>query len=295
MATLLGLLAFVDPKRPGKEVRTTVAEILDVLEVSRSVAHAVDREWERKKDGKVQRERYASRRFNPSYRSQIDIALLDLFQQSVMVRRHGKKRGETEDRTVHVLETFGYCYHLAGQELDVHALPKDYTRVNVASPDRPVFRLRHRQGETEVDARPVAVMFRFSRELAEELDNVKGTISFTLLARSIFALFRHYHRDAPRLRLLLLILRQRDPKFYRHIQRLIEDLGWDTTHPTRAVEMFRNALAELQVQEIISEYVIDTDHDAVEITPNRNWYQLPKFTGELEIAKTLVTTHGEVA
>src|SRR5437879_5664290 len=61
MATLLGLLTRVSPKHPKHEVRSTVSQILTIIEVSRHVAHAVERQW-RTADGQVKQRRYPALR-----------------------------------------------------------------------------------------------------------------------------------------------------------------------------------------------------------------------------------------
>ena len=45
MVTLLGLMTKVPANRPAGEVRTTVSEILRIIEVGRQVEHSVEREF----------------------------------------------------------------------------------------------------------------------------------------------------------------------------------------------------------------------------------------------------------
>ncbi len=53
---LLGLMTQISPGRAHEEVRTKVSTILTIMEVSRHVAHAVEREWT-SQEGKVVRKR----------------------------------------------------------------------------------------------------------------------------------------------------------------------------------------------------------------------------------------------
>ena len=285
--TLLGLLALVDSNNPGKEVRTTVSKILAVLEISRHVAHAVGRQWTA--NGQVRKEVYQSRRYSPTQRKQIDDALLDLHSRRVVIWRSSRNRAKREERIVHLIEMFGYVYNQGGRQLDIHDLPPGCTKVNVATQERPVYRVRHHKDGDEVEARPTGVMFRLSRELAEEFSGMGGTLSFTLFAKSVFGLFRQYHHRVPELRLLLLIFRQRNVVFRRPVPKLITDLGWDKTHPKRAAASLRATLEELKRQGIIERHHIDGGC-VLEIARNPAWYKLPQFGGEAETEAAIQTT-----
>src|SRR5262245_51077474 len=83
MVALLGLLTRVSPKRAHEEVRATVSEILGVVEVSRCVAHAVEREW-KTSDGVVKRRRYEASRYSPKHLRMIHEALLVLHGKTVV-------------------------------------------------------------------------------------------------------------------------------------------------------------------------------------------------------------------
>jgi hypothetical protein len=261
MTTLLGLLTLVDPKRPDREVRTKASKILEIIEVSRTVAHAVDREWTTG-GGEEQRKHYTARRFSPSHLQRLHAALLDLHSRTVVVRRTGRGRNaRQEDRIVHIVDMFGYSYKANGRELDVHDLPQGRTRVNVGTPERPVWRVRRRRGEEEVDEKPAGIMFRLSKELADEIAGVRGTINFTLLARRVFAVLRAFRRDPAAIRLVLLTFRQRGGEFTRRLGRLLADLGWDPSHRTRAEGRLEATLKTMKEMRLIEGYEMAPEMD----------------------------------
>src|SRR5262249_36565153 len=80
-----GLLTQVPPRSPDREVRTNVSTILEIIEVSRQVAHAVEREWSTGA-GEVRRRRYTSRRYSPKHLRMVHEALLVLHNHSVLIQ-----------------------------------------------------------------------------------------------------------------------------------------------------------------------------------------------------------------
>src|ERR1700757_2105515 len=77
MVTLLGLLTRGSPKRPREEVRTTISEILEIIEVSKQVELAVNREWQTA-SGENKQRTYKTHRFSPTHMKMIHEALLVL-------------------------------------------------------------------------------------------------------------------------------------------------------------------------------------------------------------------------
>jgi len=275
-AVLLGLVAQVDAKQPGKEVHMSTSNILDVIEVAKTVDHAVARSWETVEGDKRQK-RYRAQRHNPTQVGQVSEALLTLYNQSVVVqlRRKGEKGRppETELRVVHILDMFGYRYKHKGRDLDLHDLPEGKSKVNVGSDDRPVWRVRRRQADRQVAERPSGVVFRLNKELAEEIGGSRQGIGFTIVARRIFGLLKRERRSPSTVRLLLLVLRQRSRTFHRQLNKLIGDVvGLDTSHPRRAAEGLRRSLEAIKHIGLIDQYQIDTDQDRLRISRNADWH-----------------------
>ena len=75
------------------------------------------------------------------------------------------------------------------------------------------------------------------------------------------------------IRLLVLVLRQTDDDFTRILGRLLDDLGWDVTHPSRAVTQLTQVLGRLRDLDIVTDFVLDRVADRVTITINRTWFQ----------------------
>jgi hypothetical protein len=268
---LLGLFALVDPKRADHEVRTKITAILEILEIGRSVAHAVDRVWT-PKDGETRRKRYQGRRFNPAQCQRVHEVLLQLHKQQVVLQRRNPRRGvRREDRFVHLLDSFGYEYRRDGSMLDVDNLPRGQSRTNVGTPERPVWKVHRTEGGREVPERPTGVLFRLNHELAEELMGNPGTIHFTLMARRIFGVLRAIQHNPVHIRLLLMILRQRDHEFHRSIRRLIGDLGCDPTHPNRAWKALETALETMKKLGVVASYTIDPASGMLAITKCMVW------------------------
>ncbi len=168
MVTLLGLLTQVSPKHPEREVRTTVRDILHIIDVSRHVAHAVDREWETKA-GQKRKRKYHAKRFSPAHIQRVHEALLVLHNQTVVVRSQRSRNGMVTDRIVHILDSFGYVHERDGEVVDLDSLPADREKFNIGSDDRPVYRVgRHSNGKAMYD-RTSGVVFRLNTELANEL------------------------------------------------------------------------------------------------------------------------------
>jgi hypothetical protein len=199
---------------------------------------------------------------------------LALHGQTVEIyRQHRKGKVKGENRTVHLLDMFGYYYTRNGGPVDVHDPPKGVSRRNVGSEERPVWRLRRRKGDQEVDERPAGVLFRLNKELAEEIAASKNTIGFTLIARRVFAVLRRFHRDHAAIRLVLLPLRQRNQTFQRRLGRLLGDLGWDTAHPERALERLEASLAAMQEIGLIEGFAIDQRQGRLEVIRSDAWFR----------------------
>ena len=273
MMTLLGLLTLIDEKHPEAEVAAKVSEILEIIEVSREVAHEVQREWETE-SGSSGRRTYNAKRFSPAHVEKINKAMLSLHDQKVVVRRRNRDdKSKWEERTVHVLDSFGYAYIKNGRRLDMHHLPRELMRINVGNDERPVYRLRRLDGER--NERVSEVLFRLNRELADEINRGKGTIGFTLIAKKVFRLFREFRQQPALIRLTLLVLRQTDDKFGRNLSEATAGLGLDGSHPTKAIEQLGEACRRLHEHGLIVEFAINPEADKLTITRNREWHKLP--------------------
>jgi hypothetical protein len=272
ITTLLGLLTLVDQDHPDREVRAKPSDILEIIEVGKNVAHVVDRTW-KNEGGKIVHKRYPGRRYNPRYLAQVHEALLRLYNQSVVIQRHDPKRKiKLDDRSVHILDMFGYSYEQNGQPLDIDTLPADKVRVNVGTSERPVWRIKRRTDEGDQDERPTEILFRLNAELAKEVLGDKNTIRFTVIARRVFGVLRTLHRDRGAIRLLLLILRQTAQEFTRQLNKAMEGLGWGHDHPGRSLEHLRDTLDRLQAMRIINEYEIMPEEDRLRVVRNSEWH-----------------------
>jgi hypothetical protein len=273
MTVLLGLLTLVDSKRPHQDVRAKVSDLLEIIEVGKMVAQVVDREWTTA-EGDTRRKQYKANRYNPTHVRQVNDALLQLHGQTVAVHRKAKKGGaNAENRNVHILDMFGYSYGRNGRDVDVDDLPTDRRKVNVGTQERPVWRVRRRRGEAEVDERPSGVLFRLNRELAEEIAGGKQGISFTLVARRVFGVLRSIRHDPGAVRMVLLTIRQRNTVFTRRLRKLIADLSLGETHPQRAMERLKDTLEIMKQLGLIEEYEIDPEGDRIQIQRNPGWYR----------------------
>jgi hypothetical protein len=273
MTVLLGLLSLVDPRRPGREVRARPSDVLEVVEVGKSVAHAVEREWITS-SGERRRRRYTARRYSPRQMVEVHQALQALHSQTVVVRRRDPKTGaRLEDRTVHLLDMFGYAYERDGRPLDVDDLPPGVDRVNVGTPQRPLWRLRRRNGQGEQTERPSGILFRLNTELAAELQSARGSIGFTLLARKVFGVLRTLCHAPAAMRLLILVLRQTEEVFHRPLETLLDDLGWDPGHRARTEVQLREALDRLRTLGVVLGFQLDLERGRVTVTKNADWHE----------------------
>jgi hypothetical protein len=271
--TLLGLLTRVSSRHPHREVTVQVSDILDILQVSKSVAHAVERAWTTR-DGRTRRQRYRARRFSPRHLVQVHEALLTLHGQRVLVRHQDPRSGrKVTERIVHVLDSFGYLYEIDGRALDVDDLPPGREKINVGPEDRPVWRVRRRTPRGETFDRPRGILFRLNAELAGELGKRHGTIGFTLFAHRVFGVFREFMKSPAAIRLVILVLRQTNREFSRRLLPVIDDLGWDVSHPTRAVEQLRAVLERMRALHIVEGFTLDDRADRMAVVVNRDWYQ----------------------
>jgi hypothetical protein len=273
MVTLFGLMAHVSSKHPRREVRLRVAGILEIVRVSKSVTGVVGRTWTTK-DGQQRRREYPRRRYSPKHLEQVHDALLALYNQSVVIRRRdGGPKREIKERIVHILDSFGYCYEAGGHPVDVDDLPPDREKVNIGTGDRPVWRIRRRTSRGERYERPAGVLYRINSELADELINRQDTIGFTVFARRVFELFRAFAKAPAAVRLLITVLRQTGGDFTRVLGQLLDDLGWDTTHPARAIAQLEQVLERLRRFEVVADFAIDREADRITITTDRTWFQ----------------------
>jgi hypothetical protein len=273
MVTLLGLLTRVTPKAPQKEVTMRLSEILEIIEVGKQVAHAVDREWETAAGARIKR-RYKCHRFSPTHLQQVHEALLALYDTSVAIQRWDKKQQHRlDDRQVHVLDMFGYTYQRDGKMLDLDNLPPDSRRVNVNSDERPVWRVCRQREDGDRYDRPSGIVFRLNTELANELARKQGTVGFTIIARKVFGLLKRYMRQPAVIRLIVLILRQTGNEFSRNLKQVLGNLGFDTTHPARAIQDLKQALAQLQRLRLVTDYTVDVDADTLVVVRNSDWHR----------------------
>lgn len=279
MVTLLGLLTRVSPKLAKEEVRSTVSEISTIIEVSRQVAHAVDREWSTA-DGEVKHKRYQALRRSPKHLRMIHEALLVLHGKTLMLRRTDASNSRrVTERVVHLLDSFGYIYERDGKEIDLHDLPPGSDKINVGTPERPVWRVVQLNANGEHFDRPVGILFRLNTELANELNNERGTIGFTLMARKVFALFKKHMKMPAALRLIILILRQTGEDFMRRLRQVIDDLGFVADHPQRAMKQLDKVLTSLSEVRLVRGFVIDEEADVLRVELNREWYKEEFATG----------------
>jgi hypothetical protein len=270
---LLGLCALVDPKHPTREVCARPSDILEIVEVGKKVAHAVDRTWNTAA-GEVRSKSYQARRYNPKYWGMLHTALRKLHDQTVLVQRWDQKRHvKLEDRVVHLLDMFGYEYRQQGAPVDIDDPPPGVIKVNEGTDERPLWRLKEQTATGDRFQRPNGILFRLNSELAKELTGAKGTIGFTILARRVFGVLRTLSKDPSAIRLTLLILRQTAPLFQRSLEKLLQDLGWDPEHPTRALGQLEEALKGLQALGVIQAFTIDQEQHQVAITRNESWHR----------------------
>lgn len=261
ITTLLGLLTLVDPKKPDAEVCARPSDILEIIEVGKQVANAVDRSW-MTTDGQERSARYQTTRYSPKHRQQVHEALLRLHNQSVVVQRYDPRlHTKRDDRTVHLLDMFGYSYEQDGRPVDVDDPPPGRRKVNAGTVDRPVWRLRRCTSAGEQEERPTGILFRLNTELAAELVKAKGSIGFTLLARRVFGVLRELHQDPGAIRLLLLVLRQTDERFGRRLHTLLDDLGWHREHPARGKAHLEEVLQKFQSMGVVRNYIIAVSQD----------------------------------
>jgi hypothetical protein len=271
MTALLGLFTLVDPKHPAQEVRARPSDILEIVEVGKSVAHAVDREWVTAA-GEPRRKRYRARRYSPRSLQMVHAALLALHDQTVVVQRWDPRRGvKLDDRVVHLLDMYGYSYEEGGTAVDVDDLPPGRVKVNVGSPERPVWRVRRRTPQGERFERPSGILFRLNTELANELVAARGSIAFTIIARRVFGLLRRFRKEPAAIRLILLVLRQTAATFRRPLAKLRTDLGWDPEHQARAHGQLEEVLTTLRALGVVRSFVLDQERSLVEVTRNQDW------------------------
>ncbi|MBL8793437.1 MAG: hypothetical protein JNM56_06015 [Planctomycetia bacterium] len=270
---LLGLFTLLDSDHPEKEVCARPSDILDIIEIGKTVALTVDRQWDTD-DGQSRTRRYQAERYSPTHLTQIHQALAALHRATVVLhRREAGQQPALAARTVHVLDSFGYLYRDAGQPVDLDDLPVGETKVNVGTEERPLWRLRHRTKHGERDRPPNGILFRLNVELTRELTGSKGTIGFTLLARKVFGLLRQFHRQPKAVRLILLILRQTGTQCTRQFAKLLTDLGFDAHHPTRSLDELRTLLEDLQVARLLNGFRLDVDQDRLLLELNKAWHR----------------------
>jgi hypothetical protein len=243
--------------------------------VGRQVAHAVDREW-KNRDGTTQRRRYKGKRFSPRKMEHIQMALLELHNQTVMVQRPAAAGGGRDDLCVHVLDMFGYRYRQAGRDIDFDNLPEGMCKINIGPAERPVWRLRRSGDEVDREERASGIIFRLNQELARELQNEKGTICSTIIAHKVFGVLREFSRQPAAMRLLLLVLRQTNEQFTRQLKNMLEELGFEPGHPARAVEQLRCTLDRLRSLEVVDYSCINLEEDRLVVVRNLDWHKGPK-------------------
>lgn len=323
MVTLLGLLTLVDERCPGNPVTTTCSELLAIAQVSKSVAHTVERSWITG-DGSARVEHYKAVRYRPKHLKTINDALVVLYDKSIKLRReerrHPRGGSTVTHKNVHILDMFGFVYKVQGRRLDIEDLPPSRERVNVGTTKRPIWKLRRvrenqgrhargrgphiheehhgqtgerfRRNDSAVTdtlgsgddggsfERPVGVVFRLNSELAEELTGQRGTLCYTLMAKKIFSLLRSHTHSAAMVRLIILVLRQTGVSFTRDLQQVINDLGYDSSHPTRAAADLSRDLATLREGQVIEGFEVNPEANRLAVQPNRSWHRMPLEEGE---------------
>lgn len=269
--TTAGVISLIPTSDPTAEVRTSIAEILSILEVSKDVSQAVYREW-RRKDGSTGRKTYKGRRCSPAATERVREALLRLFDQQVCIVKPATEKTPRTERLVHVLDSFGFAYEKSGQKVDLLSPPAGYEVVDVSTDGRRLRRLRRKGGPDGKFEKATGVVFRLNRELAIELSGAKGTIKFTLFSRKLFGLLRRYMKQPSAIRLIFLILRQVSAEFQRPLDSQLSALGWDMSHPTRSIGKCEKTLGELQELGIVESFKVDPVKDRLWVRQNKRWY-----------------------
>jgi hypothetical protein len=86
-------------------------------------------------------------------------------------------------------------------------------------------------------------------------------------------LFKRYMRTPALIRLIILVLRQTGPDFTRNLRQVLDDLGFDVSHPARAVQDLETALAELRRAQLVVTFTVDTASDTLTVERNVNWHR----------------------
>lgn len=274
MLVLLGLMQMVNQKAPEKEVRTTPSKLLEVLEVSRNVAHAVTRKWSLD-DGTTQEKEYPESRYSPAKRERLDKALRGLFELHVEVTSYDRKAHTREKRLVHVLDSFGYSYFDRGRAVDLDDVAPPRRKVNVGSEDRPVYRLVRQEAGRERRERAAGVSFRLNAELAAEIRNEKNTIGFTLLAGRVFQLLRRFHRRPLAIRLFLLVERQTGEVTTRSLSQVLTDVGGDSHDRRVVLGELQRTLEEFRDLGVVKSYDVDPREDLLRFEKDDRWRREP--------------------
>jgi hypothetical protein len=270
MTVLLGLFSLVNQNHPEHEVRTTVADVAEIIEVSRAIGQTIDREWNNK-DGSSQSRSYSRNRRSPRCLQDIDAALRSLYERSVLVTRRGS--GDDEFERVHgrILDSFGYVYAQGGRPLDIYDLPAGFEKIDVGGEKKSIYKVRRSDGSGYL--RPTAILFRIGAELIDEMNGEDGTIKFTLLARRMFSVLKSFSRNPPAIRVAILILRQTSGVLHRPLEKTMADLGWDLRHPKRAFPGLQAALEELRKAGLVASYHIDRQGDHLVAEKGTSWHR----------------------
>lgn len=227
----------LDPKRPTDAVEVSIADFADRLRMGRQAVGQGD--W---------------LGFSSDTYEQVHDALMRLYSAEVTIgfNRNGK---HYEYRT-RVLSGFGFVY-ADGRQADEFA-GHMLENVNTADPERPVWKRK--------DARPVAVVFRFTQELTEGIRNQGDRhIGATTLPDEVFNLRRDLSPIA--MRLLNWVCRQASQQPTISLKRLRSALNIAGRNVKRDRESIEKALQQLKEEGVIESFSLEDDVVTCRKTP----------------------------
>ena len=270
---MLGCFSLLNAKKPGKPVRVSMTEFLEILDFVRTISNALGH--------------YPT--FASGDYAMVKEALHRLFtveavftgEYNVLTGRRGRPAKQLVEYHTRILASYGYVY--PPDVIPPDQLPEAKRRnVNRAKT------LKNEEGPPileRTDVRPEAIEFRISEELLRGLTKANPNIGATIVPVRIFQLRRQIGNRPTVVKVLLWVIRQTTDSPKIRVEKLIRALGFDDKrNRTRTDEAVLTAFDFLRGLGVINSWKLEahkkTGEPMIVVIKAADWHYPTDAEGE---------------
>lgn len=282
-----GLYALLDPKNPGKSIKTTPSKLLEVLRFAKEISSALNGYTTYKSDDYQMIEDALHRLYS------VELVRQDSWnvKTKAPVRGRPSKKGQGDNQSKRQLVVFrgriiiSYALIYPEGVTPAHLLPpedrEDINRSRGIIPDAPAI------WKAKKGPRPEGIEIRLHPDLLRGLTGEDPNIGATLFPFKIFELRKTFIGKPIATRLLVWVMRQArtDAPIKRDLDGLSQELNIDPGHPKKTRATLLNGFKLLLENKVIEAFETSTDETTgrteVVFTKSKTWYlPTPDQAGE---------------